>query len=262
MAELSPVAKAVWEAWLNASDGHYDGGEWVPHHADSLAAALRALANQAPNGRPKDRWISAREIFAIAAELEGGKATTPEPAAGPTDEELLRTYGRAKRDYCYEGPIDDWPKRAERAATVCGLRAVLARCGHQPTTEPVAGLTDEDLDQETAMLISWLLDEAIQAANSGAPYAAGKLTLAAQLLGKRHQPTTEPAAGLPPRPPLQSPAGRSDLVRYGVTWDGSPDKPLLTPMPDGYWTPWHLAAQPPQPIPLSDPPGSCPASGL
>ena len=38
------------------------------------------------------------------------------------------------------------------------------------------------------------------------------------------------------------PQHRPELVRYGVTWDGSPDKPLLTPMPDGYWTPWHVAA--------------------
>jgi hypothetical protein len=52
----------------------------------------------------------------------------PEPQ-GPTDEELLRCYGLAKRDHCYEGPIDDWPKRAERAATVHGLHAVLARWG-------------------------------------------------------------------------------------------------------------------------------------
>jgi len=51
-----------------------------------------------------------------------------EPAP-PTDEELLRCYGLAKRDHCYEGPIDDWPKRAERAATVHGLRAVLTRWG-------------------------------------------------------------------------------------------------------------------------------------
>ena len=51
----------------------------------------------------------------------------PDP---PTDEELLRTYGLAKRDHCYEGPIDDWPRRVERAATVAGLRAVLARWGN------------------------------------------------------------------------------------------------------------------------------------
>jgi hypothetical protein len=51
--------------------------------------------------------------------------TQPEPKE-LTDEELLRCYGLAKRDHCYEGPIDDWPKRAERAATVAGLRAVLA----------------------------------------------------------------------------------------------------------------------------------------
>jgi hypothetical protein len=47
------------------------------------------------------------------------------------------------------------------------------------------------LDEETATLIPWLLEEATQAANSNAPYAAGKLTLAAQLLGER-RPATEP----------------------------------------------------------------------
>jgi hypothetical protein len=55
---------------------------------------------------------------------------------GLGDEELLRTYGKAKREHCYEGPIDDWPRRAERAATVHGLRAVLARWG-RPAIEPV-----------------------------------------------------------------------------------------------------------------------------
>jgi hypothetical protein len=49
----------------------------------------------------------------------------PEPE-GVGDEELLRTYGKAKREHCYDGPIDDWPRRAERAATVHGLRAVIA----------------------------------------------------------------------------------------------------------------------------------------
>lgn len=48
---------------------------------------------------------------------------------------------------------------------------------------------------------------------------------------------------LPPRPPVhEKPGGRTDLVRYGVTWNGEKNTPLLTPMPDGYWTPWHLAA--------------------
>jgi hypothetical protein len=59
----------------------------------------------------------------------------PEPE-GVTDGELLRCYGLAKRDHCYEGPMDDWPKRAERAATVHGLRAVLTHYT-RPTTEPV-----------------------------------------------------------------------------------------------------------------------------
>jgi hypothetical protein len=63
--------------------------------------------------------------------LAGGAGTR---GSAPNDDELLRTYGVAKRDHCYEGPIDDWPKRAERAATVHGLRTVLARWG---AIEPV-----------------------------------------------------------------------------------------------------------------------------
>jgi len=30
------------------------------------------------------------------------------------------------------------------------------------------------------------------------------------------------------------------LPRYGVKWNG-PTEPIATEMPDGYWTPWHLA---------------------
>jgi len=79
-----------------------------------------------------------------------------------TDEELLRTYGKAKREHCYDGPIDDWPRREERAATVHGLRAVIAadraRYAH-PTIKPVPErvtnaqideLADEYLDGDRA----------------------------------------------------------------------------------------------------------------
>ena len=64
-----------------------------------------------------------------------------------SDDELLRVYGLAKRDHNYEGPIDDWPKRAERAATVAGLRAAIAAdraraALAQPEPE---GPTDEEL---------------------------------------------------------------------------------------------------------------------
>jgi len=59
----------------------------------------------------------------------------PEPE-GVGDEELLRCYGLAKRNHCYEGPMDDWAKRAERAATVHGLRAVLT-CYAHPAIKPV-----------------------------------------------------------------------------------------------------------------------------
>ena len=64
-----------------------------------------------------------------AAEWGYKQALATPPPEPPTDEELLRTYGEAKRDHCYEGDSDDWPKKAERAATVAGLRAVLERWG-------------------------------------------------------------------------------------------------------------------------------------
>jgi hypothetical protein len=78
----------------------------------------------------------------------------PQQPVKLTDEELLRTYGLAKRDYRYDGPDDDWPNRAERAATICGLRAVLARCGHSvelvtpppPSTEKLFRELDQLLD--------------------------------------------------------------------------------------------------------------------
>jgi hypothetical protein len=59
-----------------------------------------------------------------------------QPAESPTDDELLRTYGAAKRNHQYDGPSDDWPNRAERAATVYGLRAVLTRYG-RPAFQPI-----------------------------------------------------------------------------------------------------------------------------
>lgn len=31
-----------------------------------------------------------------------------------------------------------------------------------------------------------------------------------------------------------------NFVRYGLLWQG-PETPVSVPMPDGYWTPWHVA---------------------
>lgn len=41
--------------------------------------------------------------------------------------------------------------------------------------------------------------------------------------------------------PLGDVAGLVELGRWGVRWDG-PDNPICEEIPDGYWTPWHLAA--------------------
>jgi hypothetical protein len=81
------------------------------------------------------------------------------PGAELSDEELLQTYGKAKRDHCYEGPSDDWPKRAERAAIICGLRAVWARAQAAREAAPLPQApTDEDLDDLCAEF-SFLTDD-------------------------------------------------------------------------------------------------------
>lgn len=59
--------------------------------------------------------------------------------AEPSDEELLRTYGAATRNYCYEGDVDDWPRKEARAATVAGLRAILAADRARRATPPAEG---------------------------------------------------------------------------------------------------------------------------
>ncbi|PNG40237.1 hypothetical protein A1395_06215 [Pseudomonas protegens] len=50
----------------------------------------------------------------------------------------------------------------------------------------------------------------------------------------------EQLRGLRPAVPPRPPEGNG-LPRYGLRWNG-PQQPLATPMDDGYWTPWHLAA--------------------
>lgn len=46
--------------------------------------------------------------------------------------------------------------------------------------------------------------------------------------------------GIQPELPPYPPEG-GGLPRYGIRWNG-PTSPLAVPMDDGYWTPWHLAA--------------------
>jgi hypothetical protein len=106
----------------------------------AVAWARAQAARPAAELVPQQAEISVEDVADLAsAVLAGAQPASPEPvvAAEISDEELLRTYGLAKQNHCYEGPIDDWPKRAERTATVCGLRAVLARYA-RPAIQPVA----------------------------------------------------------------------------------------------------------------------------
>jgi hypothetical protein len=80
------------------------------------------------------------------------------------------------------------------------------------------GVTDEEIDEETATLIPWLLEKAMQAADSDQPCAAGRLTLAAQLLGER-RPTIQPV------PVSERPILRSSTFNNadGHCWCGTSD---------------------------------------
>lgn len=69
MTQLSPAAQAVLDAFYVSSDGHYENGLWTPHTSEQIAAALRALADQAGSAK---HW-HVNEIRTIAAELEGGR---------------------------------------------------------------------------------------------------------------------------------------------------------------------------------------------
>jgi hypothetical protein len=48
----------------------------------------------------------------------------------------------------------------------------------------------------------------------------------------------------PPRPPHNNDASHQHhaLPRYGLRWSG-PGEPVSVPMPDGYWTPFHVALE-------------------
>ena len=43
-----------------------------------------------------------------------------------------------------------------------------------------------------------------------------------------------------PQPPADGDV--AELQRWGVNHGAQPGRPLLSPMEDGYWTPWHIAA--------------------
>lgn len=144
----------------------------------------------------------------------------PEPE-GVTDEELLRCYGLAKRDHCYEGPMDDWPKRAERAATVCGLRAVIAvdRARFaRPAIEPVPAA---DLPPRIGHVLR--LAEIIREVDGS--HDKGAAALAEAILS---HPGSRWGAALEPVPVSERLPGAEDCA----PWPGEPDA-----------TPWAWAGK-------------------
>jgi len=103
----------------------------------------------------------------------------PEPV-GVTDEEAQELFNAIRVEILGTHFDKDVVLGYEPVRPGVFARAVLARWGR-----PITELEDGEIDEEAATVIPWLLEEAAQAADADQPYAAGKLTLAAQLLCER-----------------------------------------------------------------------------
>jgi hypothetical protein len=98
----------------------------APFSEQDLREAWNSQADRCSQWDELDSWeqLAIAQTRAIAADRTGRPA--PAKSAELTDEELLRIYGAAKRDYYYKWNIDDSPMKAELAATAAGLRAAIA----------------------------------------------------------------------------------------------------------------------------------------
>ena len=111
-----------------------------------------------------------------------------------------------------------WPKSDPTCTLQQRARALLAH----PTPQPPA-------DGEVAKLVEWLQDCANVRNDEGYTSLGYQYFRAAELLAR---PT--------PQPPADGEV--AELQRWGVDHGAQPGRPLLSPMEDGYWTPWHIAA--------------------
>ena len=109
-----------------------------------------------------------------------------------------------------------WPKSDPNCTLLDRARALLA----QPVAE---GPTDEDLD---AFIYGFFFED------DWYYNTEMERGLARAVLAKWAQPT--------PQPPADGEV--AELQRWGVDHGAQPGRPLLSPMEDGYWTPWHIAA--------------------
>ena len=74
MADLSPAAQAVLDAFSHTSNGEYIEGVWIVNEQAMLAAALRALDSQLGHEVLGVRCVDCSQIQLVAAELEGAGA--------------------------------------------------------------------------------------------------------------------------------------------------------------------------------------------
>lgn len=126
------------------------------------------------------------------------------------------------------------PPRGENAPDLKTLREALSRMHSVAIGESRDSYmrVPADPKRDADLLLSAALEE-LAAARKRIAY------LEAVTFSSKHG---EPE--LPPLPPdrggptLHQLGG--ELPRYGVRWS-SAEHPLAVPMPDGYWTPWHLA---------------------
>ena len=190
-----------------------------------ITKLLAALRSWSPSGGGPLEGAEEQYEADLIARVEAFLRTTPaqiEPE-GVIDDELLRTYGIAKRDYCYEGPSDDWPKRAERAATIHGLRAVLARYA-RPTIQPEP---QAPTDEELTLVYAYAVAAAV--GNKRGPFKREDAE-AAQLAGLRAVLTRYARPTIQPVPVSERPWEREGWCdEYGMCW-------RFDPCDRGWWS--------------------------
>ena len=88
-----------------------------------------------------------------------------------------------------------------------------------------------------------LCAELLAALKSWSPHGGGPLECLedreeeADLIARAETELAQPVAEEPP-----ADGEVAELQRWGVDHGAQPGRPLLSPMEDGYWTPWHIAA--------------------
>ena len=135
--------------------------------------------------------------------------------------ELVRRWDAANGDH----DLIDVADAMDRARTLLA----------QPEPE---GLTDEELDRSERRC--WKRGSSIEIEPEGIREVWDRDETFDHRAYARAVIAADRARRPTPQPPAEGEV--AEMQRWGVNHGAQPGRPLLSPMEDGYWTPWHIAA--------------------